>query len=188
MSEPSAIWAAQVPGFRDYLRVLARAQINPLLQGKLDASDLVQQTLLEATRDMNQFRGESRAELASWLRRILARNLANVVRDLGREKRDFTREQSLERGLEESALRLENWLADSGLAPADQVERNELTLRVSQALFAIPAPQREAVELRHLQGMSLQEIARRMNRTPAAVAGLLHRGLSELRSLLEETE
>src|SRR5258708_28745764 len=80
MSEPAGFWAAQLPEFRDYLKVLASAQLDPRLQRKLDASDLVQQTLLEAHRDMEQFRGETRGELAGWLRRILARNLAHVIR------------------------------------------------------------------------------------------------------------
>jgi RNA polymerase sigma-70 factor (ECF subfamily) len=188
MSGRAADWANQLPEFRDYLRVLAKSQLDPALQGKLDASDVVQQTLLEATRDMASFRGQSRAELARWLRQILARNLANLVRDFGRDKRDVGRERSLERGLEESALRLEEWLVDAGLAPPEQVERDEQLVRISHALFALPAAQREAVEWRHLHGLSLQQIAQRMNRTPAAVAGLLHRGLSELRKLLKDTE
>jgi RNA polymerase sigma-70 factor (ECF subfamily) len=180
--------ARRLPEFRDYLRLLARAQINPRLQAKLDASDLVQQTLLEAHRDFAQFHGKTSGELAAWLRRILARNLANVTRDLGRDRRDVGREQSLEQGLEQSSLRLEACLLDAGLAPDDQAARNELQLRLASALFALPEAQRQAVELRHLHGWPLRDIAEHLGRTPAAVAGLLHRGLEELRSLLGETE
>jgi len=188
MSEQTGNWVAQLADFRDYLRVLASAQVDPRWQAKLDASDLVQQTLLEAHRDMDKFRGESRAELAGWLRQILARNLANIVRDLSRDKRDIGREQSLEKGLEESALRLQACLADTGLAPDDQAVRNEMLLRLSQALFALPDSQRVVVELRHLHGWPLNDIAVRVGRSPAAVAGLLHRGLAALRSLLVENE
>jgi len=180
--------AEQLPEFRDYLRLLARAQLNPRLQAKFDASDLVQQTLLEAHRDLGQFRGASRGEMAAWLRQILARNLANAVRDLSRDKRDIGREESLERRLEESSVRLESWLADAGLSPSDQVSRNELLLRLSSALLALPTAQREAVELRYLHEWALNDIAEHLKRTPAAVAGLLHRGLTELRKLLSETE
>jgi RNA polymerase sigma-70 factor (ECF subfamily) len=180
--------AQQLPEFRDYLRLLARAQLDPRLQAKFDASDLVQQTLLEAHRDVAQFHGTTRAEMAVWLRRILARNLANAVRDLGREKRDVSREESLERRLEESSVRLESWLADAGLSPDDQAARNELLLRLSTGLAGLPAAQREAIELRHLHGLSLTEIAEQLERTPAAIAGLLHRGLAELRTFLAETE
>jgi RNA polymerase sigma-70 factor (ECF subfamily) len=178
----------QLPEFRDYLRLLARGQIDPRWRAKFDPSDLVQQTLLEAHRDIAQFRGGTRGEMAAWLRQILARNLANAVRDLSREKRDVGREESLEQRLEESAVRLESWLADAGLAPDAQAARNELLLRLSSALAGLPEAQREAVELRHLHGWPLNDIALHLGRTPAAVAGLLHRGLGELRTLLSETE
>jgi RNA polymerase sigma-70 factor (ECF subfamily) len=181
-------WIHRLPGFRDYLRVLASAQFDPRLHGKLDPSDVVQQTLLEAHRDAAQFRGSGNGELAVWLRRILARNLANAVRDLGRAKRDVNREQSLERALERSSVRLEGWLADAGLSPDDQAERNEQLLRLATALAGLPEGQREAVELRHLHGWSLLDIAEHLDRTPAAVAGLLHRGLDALRTLLTEEE
>ena len=81
-----------------------------------------------------------------------ARNLANAVRDLGRDKRDVGREQSLEQALEKSSVRLEAWLADVSAPPDGQAARNELLLRLSSALAALPAAQREAVELRHLHG------------------------------------
>src|SRR5437660_8973435 len=97
--------------FRDYLRLLARLQLDPRLQGKLDASDLVQQTLLKAHQARGQFRGRTFAEQAAWLRQILANTLANAVRDLARAKRDVGRERSLEDGLADSSARLEAWLA-----------------------------------------------------------------------------
>src|SRR3954470_22167833 len=66
--------------FRDYLRLLARLELDRRLRGKADPSDLVQETFLEAHRDFPQFRGGTEPELAAWLRQILARNLANLVR------------------------------------------------------------------------------------------------------------
>src|SRR5262249_13692959 len=89
--------------FRDYLRLLARLQLDPRLQSKLDASDLVQQTLLKAHESLDQFRGKTAAEQAAWLRQILARTLANAFRDFGRAKRDVALERSLEASLWESS-------------------------------------------------------------------------------------
>ena len=81
--------------FRSYLLLLARIRLGRNLQGKLDPSDIVQQTMIEAHQALESFRGDSPASRAAWLRQILARNIANAIRDLTREKRDVTRERSL---------------------------------------------------------------------------------------------
>jgi RNA polymerase sigma-70 factor (ECF subfamily) len=174
--------------FRDYLCLLARLHLDPRLRGKLDPSDVVQQTLLEAHRDLGRFRGRDRGELAAWLRRILAHNLANAARDLGRARRDVAREQSLEAAVNESSSRLEAWLADERSSPSQQAERDERLAQLARALAALPGAQREVVVLRHCQGWPVSAIARHLGRSPAAVAGLLHRGLKELRERLRESE
>jgi RNA polymerase sigma-70 factor (ECF subfamily) len=174
--------------FRDYLRLLARLRLDPRLRAKLDPSDVVQQTLLEAHKGLAQFRGRTLAERAAWLRQILARNLANAVRDLTRDRRDVNRERSLEAAVEESASRLEAWLAAEQSSPSERAERGEEAVRLAQALAALPEGQREVVVLRHCQGWSLADISRHVGRSPSAVAGLLHRGLESLRARLEERE
>ncbi len=168
---------------RDYLRLLARYGLDPRLQAKLDPSDVVQQTLLEAHRDRAAFRGGSREELRAWLRQILARNLANALRDFRRGKRDLAREQAL---VEASSARVEAWLAADGESPSAGLHRQEEAARLAAALEALPEGQREVVMLRHLHGWSLHDIARRLGRSPTAVAGLIHRGLRALRSRLDE--
>jgi RNA polymerase sigma-70 factor (ECF subfamily) len=174
--------------FRDYLRLLARARLGPLLQSKLDPSDLVQQTLLEAHQALGQFRGQSREQLAAWLRQVLARNLANAVRDFHRDKRDVTREQSLDEELRTSSARLDAWLAAEQSSPSQHAERAEQAARLAAAIELLPEVQREVVVLRHCQGWSLAEIARHTGRSAAAVAGLLHRGLQQIRSVLHDRE
>lgn len=177
-----------VDRFRPYLRLLARARLDPLLRGKLDASDVVQQTLLEAHQGRDQFRGGTTAERAAWLRQILARNLASAVRDLRRDKRDVARERSLEAALEQSASALEAWLADEQSSPSRKAERHERALRVAEALDQLPANQREAVVLRYWEGRPLTDIAAHLHSTTAAVSGLLQRGLKSLRTHLRDLE
>jgi RNA polymerase sigma-70 factor (ECF subfamily) len=172
--------------FREYLLLLARLQLDPRWQAKLDPADVVQQTLLQAHQARDQFRGQSAGEQAAWLRQILARVLANVARDLGRAKRDVGRERSLEAALEESSARLEGWLAAEQSSPSESVERHERLLRLAEALAQLPKDQREAVTLHHLQGWSLAELAKHLGRSEAAVAGLLHRGFKKLRELLQD--
>lgn len=172
--------------FRDYLHLLARLQLDPRLQGKLDASDVVQETLLEAHQASGQFRGTTDGEYVAWLRQILLRNLANAVRDFGRAKRNVAREQSLEAALNRSSVRLEAWLVAEDSSPSRQAGQHEQAFRLVEALARIGEAQRDALVLRYWHGWSLSEISRHLTRTPAAVAGLLHRGLKELRQILGE--
>ena len=101
--------ATGAPGlerFRQYLLLLARLHLGDQPRGKLDTSDIVQQTLLEAHRKRRQFYGKSEAELAAWLRQMLACCIADAHRSQGRAKRDVSREQSLEAAMN---ARLRNW-------------------------------------------------------------------------------
>ncbi len=166
---------------REYLRVLARVGLDPRLRAKLDESDVVQQTLLEAHRDWDQFRGSSAGERYAWLKQILARNLSNLLRDFTRAKRDVNRE-----AVEASSHRLAHWLASDQTTPATVLQREEETARVALALAALPENQREAVILRHWHDWSVAAIADELLTTPDAVTGLLYRGLKALRQQLRE--
>jgi RNA polymerase sigma-70 factor (ECF subfamily) len=174
--------------FRDYLCLLARMQLDSRLQGKLDASDLVQQTLLKAHQAQGQFRGQSAAEQAAWLRQILARTLANAIRDLGRAKRNTTLERSLEHALDDSSSRLEAWLVAGGDSPSELAVRNEQLLNLAESMATLPELQREVLLLRHCQGWSLADISQHLGRSRAAVASLLRRGLKQLREHLQGGE
>ncbi|HEV3260189.1 MAG TPA: sigma-70 family RNA polymerase sigma factor [Gemmataceae bacterium] len=172
--------------YREYLRLLARLQIDPRLRPKLDPSDIVQETLLKAHEKREQFRGTTDAEMAAWLRRILANQLAAELRKFGRQQRDMALEQSLEEAVEKSSVRLEEWLAAEHSGPADLVLRNEQLLRLAEALSQLPEDQALALEMRHLQGCPVAEISAQMGRSEAAVTGLLRRGLKKLRELLAD--
>ena len=169
--------------FRPYLRLLAGVHLDPRLRGRLDPSDVVQQTLLQAVEKLDQFRGGSEAELAGWLRQILANKLADAVRELGRR----VQECSLKAALDQSSAQLEAWLVAEQSSPSQQAERNEQVLRLTAALSALPQAQREALTLHHLHHWTLEEVSRHLGRTPAAVAGLIKRGLKGLRKQLQES-
>lgn len=128
--------------FRNYLVLLARLKLDRKLRAKLDASDVVQQTLLEAHQALESFRGDDLAAQAAWLRQILARNLANAVRDLTRAKRDVRKERSLQAELDNSASQLEGWLAAVQSSPSRKLERHERALELAEALAQLPEAQR----------------------------------------------
>lgn len=171
---------------RPYLTLLARAHLNPRLAAKLDSSDIVQQTLLNAFAKRDQFRGSSEAELAAWLREILKHNLADALRDQRRDKRDVRRERSLEDRIDATFSRTHDWLAAAQSSPSQKAIRQEDLLRLSEALTELPEAQREVIVLHHLQGLKLAEVAAEIGRSESAVAGLLFRGLKSLHSLLGE--
>ena len=172
--------------FRPYLLMLARLQFDEMLQAKLDESDVVQQTLLEAHQSLSGFRGQSDEEMAAWLRQILARNLADELRKFRCGKRDVRLEASLQASLNESTVRLERILISEDGSPSQCAMVNEQLLALAAALAKLPEDQRRAVELYHLQGHSAQEVANRLKRSEVAVAGLLRRGLKRLRELVRE--
>jgi RNA polymerase sigma-70 factor (ECF subfamily) len=172
--------------FRSYLRLLAGAHLDPRLRGKLDPSDVAQEALLKAHERVSQFRGGSDAEMAGWLRQILANELLQAARRFKAGARDVGRERSLEAALEESSVRLEHWLAAERTSPSGIAERQELLLRLADSLARLSEDQRTAVELHHLQGVPVAELARQMGRSGPAVTNLLYRGLKRLRGLLAE--
>jgi RNA polymerase sigma-70 factor (ECF subfamily) len=166
--------------FRAYLTLLVRVQVDPRLQGKLDLSGVVQQTLLEAHLARQRIADWNEAQQAAWLRRLLANNLTDEVRKLRTEARDVYREQVLDA----SSVRLEAWLAAEQSSPSEQVRRKETALQLADALEQLTPDAREALVLQHWHGWTLAQIAERLNRSPGAVAGLIHRGLQQLKKSL----
>lgn len=164
---------------------MARLHLPARLAAKLDPSDIVQLTMLQAHQGLAGFRGSSPQEMAAWLRQILARNLAHAARDFARQKRNAALEVSIAQTLDQSSARLEAWLADEQSSPSQRAERNEQLLRMADALEQLPDEHREAVELRYWQGWTLAEIAAHQQRSVPSVAGLVHRGLAKLRELMD---
>jgi RNA polymerase sigma-70 factor (ECF subfamily) len=184
--QPDRDGTAELSRFRPYLMMLARLQFDEVLQAKLDESDIVQQTLLEAHQSLKTFRGESEQEKAAWLRQILARNMADELRKFNRGKRDVRLEQSIQVALSASTVRMERWLTCESGTPSEHAIANERMLALASALMKLPEDQRRAVELHHLQGLSAAAISQRLDRSEVAIAGLLRRGLKRLRELMRD--
>src|SRR5262249_36144555 len=156
--------------YRSYLALLARIQLDQRLRSKVDASDLVQEALLEACRDFPAFRGSTEAELTAWLRQILVRNLANLVRRYAdTRRRDVRRERSLAADVERSSQALGNELAAAQSTPSQQAARRELAVRLAGAIERLPDDYREAIIGRSLRGLSFRELAVEMGRSVDSV-------------------
>jgi RNA polymerase sigma-70 factor (ECF subfamily) len=168
--------------YRDYLRFLVSQQLDPRYHGKIDMSGVVQDTLWEAHLAQNQTANGPAVDLP-WLRRILANNLADQVRRLRAGKRNVNREVSLQRAIEQSSLQLERWLAVE--TPSDKrLANEEQLLDLVAALSHLPDAQREAVTLHYWTGWTLKRIAEHLGRSRNAAAGLVKRGLRQLREEL----
>jgi RNA polymerase sigma-70 factor (ECF subfamily) len=174
--------------FHEYLTFLARLQTAGRSKAKLDVSGIVQQTLLEAHQAIAELASLNEERQTAWLRQALTNNLADEIRKLSAQKRDIRMERSLDAGLDGSMQRLGQLLPADSSSPSRRAHKNEQLLALAQALNRLPETQRQAVELHHLLGLSLSEVAERLQSTKPAVAGLLHRGLKKLRELLADTE
>jgi RNA polymerase sigma-70 factor, ECF subfamily len=166
---------------RAALHRLAKRQLDGRIAVRVDASDIIQQTFLEAHRSFPQFAGRDARELAAWLQTILDHKVAGAIRDHALlQKRNVGRDQSLDDS-HGGAAPLKQEL-DAGLSsPSQKAMRAEDAQLLSRALTVLPDDQREAVRLRHLEGWALADIARHLGRTPAATAGLIKRGMQALR-------
>jgi RNA polymerase sigma-70 factor (ECF subfamily) len=172
--------------YRGYLLYLARQHATADLRGKLDPSGVVQQTLLEAHAAAGRLAQLDSHQRLAWLRTALGRNLADEAKRLRADKRDARRERPIQ--VDASASRLEAWLAAEQSSPSQHADRAEQLLRLADALTALPDAQREAVERHYLLGEPVSVVAAEMGKTPAALAGLLKRGLRQLREALREPE
>lgn len=175
--------------YENYLKLLAASQLHQRLRARVSPSDVVQETFCEAHRDFHQFRGQSEGEFLGWLRQILVHNLGRLVeRHLQADKRDVRREVSLDEirnALDRSNAGLEAMLADDAASPSSNVQRNEQTLLLADKLAALSPDYRDVIVMRHLQGLSFNEIGERLGRTSGAVRMVWLRAIEQLRRALD---
>lgn len=175
--------------FRHYLWLLAQAQLGKRLRAKCDASDIVQQTMLEAHKDFSQFAGQREGELMAWLRQILAHNLFNENRRFAAQQRDAAREVSIDQlvaGVDQSSMILGRCLVADIDRPSQAAAKREAALHVADLLARLPEDYRTVILLRVFEGMSSEEVAERMERSPGAVRMLQLRALTALKAEMEQ--
>lgn len=173
--------------YQPWLRLLTRMQIGPRLQGKFSESDIVQEAMLEACRDLTQFRGTTEAELLAWLRQILAHVLSHQIRRYqGTAQRDVAKELSLDEALARSSMRLQEMLASTGPSPSSNAVMHEQELKLAEVMSRLPEDHREVIILRNMEGLSHAEVAARMGRSVGAVRMLWLRALSQLRMAMSD--
>jgi RNA polymerase sigma-70 factor (ECF subfamily) len=169
--------------YRHYLLLVAEQELDPALRGKAGASDLVQETFLEAQRDFAAFAGASEQELLAWLRRLLRNNLANFARRYrGTAKRQIGRE--VRPGAGSSARQPLDRLPSAARTPGEEVIARERAGRVWEALERLPDKYRRALLLRCRDGCSFEEIGRRMKRSRNAAQKLWARAVERLQQHL----
>jgi RNA polymerase sigma-70 factor (ECF subfamily) len=171
---------------RNYALIVAQSQVESWIQAKVDPSDLVQQSMLEAYLAFDSFHGQTGAEWLAWLRRILQHNAMDLARHFGgAQKRQISREVSLARAgaADESTGPREPSCGE--MTPSAQLLLHERELLVADALARLPADYREVILLRNLQGLPFEDVARRLNRSRPATQMLWMRALRTLQALLE---
>jgi RNA polymerase sigma-70 factor (ECF subfamily) len=167
-------------GFQSYLRLIADRELGADLKQKCAASDLVQQTFLDAQRAFRRFQGSGPGELRVWLEQILHNNLGDAARRFRSvEKREIGREVALAgNGTDIEAL------IDS-TTPSKTVLAREEEDKLRQALARISEDQRRVIVLRNLERRKFEDIALAFGRSTGAVKKLWSRAISQLKDELK---
>jgi RNA polymerase sigma-70 factor (ECF subfamily) len=169
---------------RPYLLWLAQREVPDDLHSKAGASDMVQESFLEAQRDFAGFRGVSREELRGWLRQILAHNVANFSRHYqGTARRDVAREVPLEQA--PPGRDAARQLAAADPSPSGAAIQDEETRRMAGAMRRLPEHYRQVLVWRHQDGLSHAEIGRRLGRSDEAVRKLWVRAVAALQQEMD---
>jgi RNA polymerase sigma-70 factor (ECF subfamily) len=172
-----------IEGFRTYLLRVADRALLPELKTKEGASDVVQETLVEAHRAFDRFEGRTDRELRAWLRALLMNKVAHVARRYrGTEKRRLDREVSLDSCL--AGEDLDAALVADITSPGGQAVRSEEESALVAALGRLPETMSRAVLWRHHENCSFDEMGRRLGCSNVAARKLWLRALERLQSEL----
>ncbi|MCA9264729.1 MAG: sigma-70 family RNA polymerase sigma factor [Planctomycetales bacterium] len=178
--------------YRNYLTILASSQLGARLRTRVSPSDIVQETMLAAHRDFQQFRGSGEREFLGWLRQVLINTMHHAVEmHVKAQRRDIRREISLEqigRRFDQSATNFVHALADPGPSPSAYARRRETAVDLADQLAKLRPHYRDVIVLRNLQGLSFEEIGERMGRTAGAVRMLWLRAMEKFKQVYQADE
>jgi len=172
--------------YRPFLEHLADRRLNGVLRQRVSPSDVVQETLQKMHGALSTFHGNTEREFTAWITQILRNTIIDTARKHGGEARDVARDEPLQ--TQDGASTIWYEPAADSLTPSQKLIKGEQVLQLFAAMDALPQEQRTAVRLRHLEGQSLQQISDGMHKSPAAVAGLIKRGIQALRLKLKDDE
>ena len=179
--------ATMLIDYRPYLHLLAKRDLDSAINARVDPSDIVQQTCLEVCRDFSDFKGRTEPAFIAWMKRILQNNVAESIhRHITTQKRSVRRERNLNAKQDSEALPI--YIDSRQSSPSQRAMKGERIVELASKLDTLPEMQKEALRLRYLEGMTLQTISDLMDKSNMAVAGLLKRGLQQLRQELRDKD
>ena len=168
---------------RRYLLSIAARRLEPDLIAKGGASDIVQDTYLEAHRDIDRFCGETDGQVRAWLRQILHHNVINFARRYHAGKRVVGQEVSLDRpGDSDQRPYL---FPSEDPTPSAEAIRNEEAVLVNQALARLAEKDRQILVWRNIENLSFETIAERIDGNPSQARKAWLRAIERLRGVLE---
>ena len=185
----SVAWTALNNKMEKYLMMMAAKNLPAVVRGQINPSDLVQQTLVEVVKGIDQFKGESAPEFYAWVTQILRHQSTKLARDWTRKKRDVRRQISMDgfaRNENESECRLD--VRDPAQTPRSATIAREQVGRMEQALGLLSEEHRTVIQLRNLEELSFKQIAEQMGRSEGAVSKLWYRALVKLRDVIARLE
>jgi RNA polymerase sigma-70 factor (ECF subfamily) len=176
-------------GYRKRLRRMVQLRLDPRLQGRVDASDVLQEAYLEASQRLADYVRDPRMPFFLWLRFLTGQKLLEVRRrHLGTQARDAAREISLHQGAmpEASSACLAAQLLGKMTAPLQAAIRAEMKVRLQEALNSMDPLDREVLALRHFEQLDNTETAQVLGITPSGASSRYLRALKRLKEILRD--
>lgn len=164
--------------YRSVLRLILRSYISQQTLNHLDLSGVIQQTMIEAHANECSLQSWNEERRVGWLRQALLNNLRDELRKMKQAQQTFSLDQQQGTGVGTLA----DLIAADHTSPGQGAIRNEMLFQLAKCLERLPCDQRRAIELHHLDGLTLACTAQRMNKTVQSIVGLVFRGLKQLKS------